>query len=441
MKDVKVTSAYQTIPIGRVGENLATRIVWPNLVKEWTETYGAGELTLTVQPPQSSGIYAGDVEASGDDAVWTISGEDVGKAGKGRCELTWIVDKMIAKTQIWDFAVAQSLSGEESEPPDAAGKTWFQKIETELDELSDKIGGDAVSPSATVKQTADGAMITITDKDGTTTAKLTNGKDGKDGVDGKDGTNGKDGADGAKGDPGEKGADGQPGSDGKSAYELAKDNGYTGTEAEWLASLKGADGAKGADGKDGTNGTNGTDGKDGTDGYSPSAKVEQTDTGATITITDKDGTTTADILNGKDGSGGSSGGESEGWTELMNVTMDGTAQGAICTLPDGWTTLYVLIYVPIITSSFTGWITNSENRFINYAARSDYPQQNICRITKLNDYYWFRWNNLNVKGTVASGRNPSEACYKPSSFTKLNITTQTWSMMIPEGTIIQIYAR
>lgn len=38
---------------------------------------------------------------------------------------------------------------------------------------------------------------------------------------------------------------------GKSAYEIAKENGFDGTEAEWLASLKGATGAAGANGKDG----------------------------------------------------------------------------------------------------------------------------------------------------------------------------------------------
>ncbi len=42
-----------------------------------------------------------------------------------------------------------------------------------------------------------------------------------------------------------------PGADGKSAYEIAVENGFDGTETEWLTSLKGADG------KDGSNGTNG----------------------------------------------------------------------------------------------------------------------------------------------------------------------------------------
>lgn len=40
---------------------------------------------------------------------------------------------------------------------------------------------------------------------------------------------------------GEKGDKGDAGADGKSAYEVAVANGYTGTQAQWLASLKGAD--------------------------------------------------------------------------------------------------------------------------------------------------------------------------------------------------------
>lgn len=59
------------------------------------------------------------------------------------------------------------------------------------------------------------------------------------------------GADGADGIDGAPGADG---SDGLSAYQIAVASGFSGTEAEWLASLQGADGAPGADGADGTDG-------------------------------------------------------------------------------------------------------------------------------------------------------------------------------------------
>ncbi|MCF0119924.1 MAG: hypothetical protein HUJ64_09290 [Limosilactobacillus mucosae] len=53
---------------------------------------------------------------------------------------------------------------------------------------------------------------------------------------------------------GEKGDKGDAGTDGKSAYEVAVANGYTGTQAQWLASLKGADGAPGKDGSNGKDG-------------------------------------------------------------------------------------------------------------------------------------------------------------------------------------------
>ena len=44
---------------------------------------------------------------------------------------------------------------------------------------------------------------------------------------------------------GETGPAGPAGADGASAYDIAVANGFTGTEAEWLASLEGADGAPG----------------------------------------------------------------------------------------------------------------------------------------------------------------------------------------------------
>lgn len=52
------------------------------------------------------------------------------------------------------------------------------------------------------------------------------------------------------------------GKPGLSAYQIAVLNGYTGSEEQWLASLKGDKGDTGAAGQNGTNGTNGEDGKD-----------------------------------------------------------------------------------------------------------------------------------------------------------------------------------
>ena len=68
---------------------------------------------------------------------------------------------------------------------------------------------------------------------------------------------------------------GANGKDGRSAYEIAIENGFVGTVAEWLESLKGRDGIDGKDGlpgkdgKDGLPGKDGRDGIDGKDGVSP----------------------------------------------------------------------------------------------------------------------------------------------------------------------------
>lgn len=80
------------------------------------------------------------------------------------------------------------------------------------------------------------------------------------------------------------GGSGSAGKDGESAYEIAVRNGFVGSEAEWLDSLKGEPGAQGpqgesgqqgepgkdgADGQPGKDGAPGQDGKDGADGYTP----------------------------------------------------------------------------------------------------------------------------------------------------------------------------
>lgn len=65
---------------------------------------------------------------------------------------------------------------------------------------------------------------------------------------GQKGDKGDTGAQGIQGIQGEKGDKGETGD---SAYEIAKKNGFVGTEEEWLESLKGEEGVGGQDGKDG----------------------------------------------------------------------------------------------------------------------------------------------------------------------------------------------
>ena len=93
------------------------------------------------------------------------------------------------------------------------------------------------------------------------------GAQGERGLDGAPGEKGRDGVDGL---PGKNGVDGK---DGKSAYQIAVAQGFAGSEADWLASLKGEKGDKGDAG-----------GSAGQAKASESARIPVTVTGSTATM-------------------------------------------------------------------------------------------------------------------------------------------------------------
>ena len=87
---------------------------------------------------------------------------------------------------------------------------------------------------------------------------------------------------------------GTKGEDGKSAYQIALDEGFEGSETEWLASLKGADGRNGIDG---INGTNGKDGKTPVKGvdYFTTAEINEIEEGAAAKVDLSNYAKTADL--------------------------------------------------------------------------------------------------------------------------------------------------
>lgn len=178
------------------------------------------------------------------------------------------------------------------------------------------------------------------------------------------------------------GGAGGSGADGKSAYELAVENGFDGSEEEWLESLKGetgpqgpqgepgtdgakgdkgdpgdkgdtgATGAQGNPGKDGADGvsvthewdgtvlkvtsasgtssadlkgepgndgSNGADGQPGKDGTSPVVSVSAITGGHRITITDVNGTKTVDVMDGSDGSPGADGSPGQNGSDGVGI--------------------------------------------------------------------------------------------------------------------------
>ena len=187
-------------------------------------------------------------------------------------------------------------------------------------------GKDGFSPKVKAEQMESGVVITVVDADGETSATLHNGANGEKGTDGKSayqiaieqGYQGSEsdwlsslkGDKGEKGNTGAKGNPGQDGAEGKSAYAIAVEHGYEDSEDEWLLSLKGEKGDTGERGEKGDTGDRGLQGVPGEkgekgdagvagkDGFSPIANVVKDGSVITITITDKNGTTTVTLTEG-----------------------------------------------------------------------------------------------------------------------------------------------
>lgn len=183
-------------------------------------------------------------------------------------------------------------------------------------------GIDGVSPTVTVDKITGGHRVTITDKDGAKTFDV------KDGINTT--TTGSDGVsptvsvvditgghrvtitdvDGAKSFDvinGETGATGPAGENGYSPRILVREieggkqlviTDYSGSQTVTIN-----DGKDGAAGADGAPGANGTDGKDGTDGVSPTVAITDISGGHQVTITDKNGDKSFNVMDGKDGTG------------------------------------------------------------------------------------------------------------------------------------------
>ena len=187
-------------------------------------------------------------------------------------------------------------------------------------------GKDGFSPKVKTEQMESGVVITIVDADGETSATLHNGANGEKGSSAyqiavEQGYQGSEsdwlsslkGDKGEKGNTGAKGNPGQDSAEGKSAYAIAVEHGYENSEDEWLLSLKGEKGDtgergekgekgdpgdRGLQGVPGEKGEKGDAGVAGKDGFSPIANVVKNGSVITITITDKNGTTTVTLTEG-----------------------------------------------------------------------------------------------------------------------------------------------
>ena len=145
----------ETIHIGRRGENQAIQIVWTNILENWRTMYGEGVVQLAVRRPKDTAPYPVACEVSGNDVMWTIQAADTAQSGVGECELSYIVDAVLVKSQTWNTMIARSLTGVGTvEPPSEPAKTWFTKIQTEIGNLEDLETGDKSNLVAAINEVA-----------------------------------------------------------------------------------------------------------------------------------------------------------------------------------------------------------------------------------------------------------------------------------------------
>lgn len=159
---------------------------------------------------------------------------------------------------------------------------------------------------------------------------------------------------------------GAKGEDGKSAYQLAVEAGYEGSEADWLASLKGTDGRNGIDG---INGTNGKDGKTPVKGvdYFTTAEINEIEEGAAAKVDLSNYAKTADL---------STVATSGSYNDLSGKpSIPSTTGLATETYVDDKIAEIDIPTVPTKVSAFTndaGYLTEHQS-LIEYAKKTDIP--------------------------------------------------------------------
>ena len=313
----------------------AVYLVWRHKVtgERGTEPFSAVDAsagTFSVFYPAAMCESAGAVQAQvmvsrGDDTyissrVFTVRVEPVIIGGKGHEDgFTLFLEAINACENATEVTTqAATAANQAAALADAARENLTAAAERGDFDGSD--GADGFSPTAAVTQTADGATITITDKNGTTTAEVAKG------IKGDKGDTGETGPQGPKGETGEQGPRGLQGETGPQGPK--GDTGETG--AQGLQGIQGETGATGATGPQGPKGDKGDTGDPGAQG----PKGETGDTGpqgatgpagvdgtscthswngSVLTVTSASGTSSADLVGpqGPTGATGATGPQGE----------------------------------------------------------------------------------------------------------------------------------
>ena len=279
--NVNVHRPPVNIPLGRQGENRATRVIFD--CTGLVQLYGDGTAEL-LHELKSGTVYPVAIKQDGTSVSWIVTASDTATVGAGRAELRWYVGDTLAKSAKFRTSVSSALADSATETPPEPQKSWVDKVLAAAQEIKDGAISDEKLAAAIAAYLEDhpidagldeaalGAYLVEngylknTDLADAITEALAEAK-----ASGQfDGAPGKDGADGS---PGADGADGVGIQSVVQTTTSAEDGGtnvITVTKTDGSTSTfevrNGSKGNDGAPGKDGTDGAPGADGKDGADG-------------------------------------------------------------------------------------------------------------------------------------------------------------------------------
>lgn len=164
----------------------------------------------------------------------------------------------------------------------------------------------------------------------------------------------------------------------------------------------------------GAPGPAGKDGASGKDGVSPSAKVEQTDTGAVISVTDADGTSTATVSNGRDGQPGADGEPGKDGVDRSSVYVgDSEPTDPTTTLwldpegEDGDTSATSKFIVDVKILDLAGYTVTASN---------DSGEEYTKEITEDSETVVFNFKNAGVV-TIRNSKNVNTSAVKCGLYT------------------------
>ena len=194
------------IALGKQGENQAVRVTLPNI------RAGAGSILLLHQRSDDQKPYPVPVVEADGGIIWTVSSTDTAYPGRGQAELQWLgADGAVIKSVTYQTNTIRALTAPGA-VPDEPLKPYTQAV-ARAAQAAKNAAASATEAARSAEASAGQAGLSA-DNAAKSLKKL------EDGI-----------------------ASGEfHGQDGKSAYQLAVDAGFDGTETQWLESLKGAPG-------------------------------------------------------------------------------------------------------------------------------------------------------------------------------------------------------